>query len=146
MKVGSRCGWKRRAIHAPVDHPRTSRNKGFSRLPGGLTEGCILLYRRGALTVSSQTTVEIFGRRFELRATETSERVEELARYVDRRMRELADVSPHVDTSKLAVLTALNIADELFKEQETEPGTRAEQIRQRVEGLIARLDEVLTPS
>jgi cell division protein ZapA len=96
--------------------------------------------------VSSQTTVEIFGRRFELRATDTSERVEELARYVDRRMRELAEVSPHVDTSKLAVLTALIIADELFKEQETEPGTRAEQIRQRVEGLITRLDEVLTPS
>lgn len=102
--------------------------------------------RKGAPTVSSQTTVEIFGRRFELRATEGSERVEELARFVDRRMRELAEVSPHVDTSKLAVLTALNIADELFKEQETEPGTRSEQVRQRVEGLIRKLDEVLTPS
>ena len=102
--------------------------------------------RRGAPTVNSQTTVEIFGRRFELRASEGSERVEELARFVDRRMRELAEVSPHVDTSKLAVLTALNIADELFKEHETEPGTRAEKVRQRVEGLIKRLDEVLEPS
>ncbi len=101
---------------------------------------------RSAPTVSSQTTVEIFGRRFELRATEGSERVQELARFVDRRMRELAEVSPHVDTSKLAVLTALNIADELFKEHETEPGVRAEQFRQRVEGLIRRLDDVLTPS
>ena len=96
--------------------------------------------------MSSQTTVEIFGRRFELRASEGSERVEELARFVDRRMRELAEVSPHVDTSKLAVLTALNIADELFKEQETEPGTRADKVRQRVEGLIKRLDDVLEPS
>ena len=96
--------------------------------------------------MSSQTTVEIFGRRFELRASEGSERVEELARFVDRRMRELAEVSPHVDTSKLAVLTALNIADELFKEHETEPGTRAEKVRQRVEGLIKRLDDVLKPS
>ena len=96
--------------------------------------------------MSSQTTVEIFGRRFELRASEGSERVEELARFVDRRMRELAEVSPHVDTSKLAVLTALNIADELFKEQETEPGTRAEKVRQRVEGLIKKLNEVLEPS
>jgi cell division protein ZapA len=108
-----------------------------------LTRGCILGFRRGTPTVSSHTTVEIFGRRFELRATDASERVEELARYVDRRMRELAEVSPHVDTSKLAVLTALNIADELFKEQETEPGTRSEELRQRVEGLIERLDEVL---
>jgi len=96
--------------------------------------------------VSSQTTVEIFGRRFELRATETSERVEELARFVDRRMRELAEVSPHVDTAKLAVLTALNIADELFREHETDPGTRSERVRERVEGLIVKLNEVLTPS
>ncbi|MFI5142905.1 MAG: cell division protein ZapA [Thermoanaerobaculales bacterium] len=96
--------------------------------------------------MSSQTTVEIFGRRFELRATETSERIEELARFVDRRMRELAEVSPHVDTAKLAVLTALNIADELFREHETDPGTRSERVRERVEGLIVKLDEVLTPS
>ena len=94
----------------------------------------------------SRTTVEIFGRRFELRATETSERLEELARYVDRRMHELADVSPHVDTAKLAVLTALNITDELFREQSSEPGAQTERLRQRVEGLIARLDEVLKPS
>ena len=77
--------------------------------------------------MDSRRTVEIFGRRFELRATEPSERVWELARFVDQRMRQLADVSPHVDTAKLAVLTALNIADELFRELETEPGTRTEQ-------------------
>ncbi len=94
----------------------------------------------------TRTTVEIFGRRFELRATEPSEHLQQLASYVDRRMRELAEVSPHVDTAKLAVLTALNIADELFREQTTEPGTRTERIRQRVEGLITRLDEVLEPS
>lgn len=98
------------------------------------------------MTASNRTTVEIFGRRFELRATEPSEHLEELARYVDRRMRELAEVSPHVDTAKLAVLTALNITDELFREQTSEPGTQTERLRQRVEGLVARLDEVLKPS
>ena len=94
----------------------------------------------------NRVAVEIFGRRFELRATETSERVEELARFVDQRMRQLADVSPHVDTAKLAVLVALNIADELFRELEKEPGTRSEQVRQRVDGLVAKLDEALAPS
>lgn len=94
----------------------------------------------------NRTTVEIFGRRFELRAAEPSEHLQELAGYVDRRMREIAEVSPHVDTAKLAVLTALNIADELFREHTTEPGARTERIKQRVEGLIARLDEVLEPS
>jgi cell division protein ZapA len=98
------------------------------------------------MTASNRTTVEIFGRRFELRATEPSEHLEELARYVDKRMRELAEVSPHVDTAKLAVLTALNITDELFREQTSEPGTQTEWLRHRVDGLIARLDEVLKPS
>lgn len=93
----------------------------------------------------SRTTVEIFGRRFELRAAESSEHLQRLASYVDKRMHELAEVSPHVDTAKLAVLTALNIADELFREQTTEPGTRTERVRHRVEGLIARLGEVLDP-
>ncbi len=94
----------------------------------------------------NRTAVEIFGRRYELRASESSEHLQELASFVDRRMRELAEVSPHVDTAKLAVLTALNIADELFREQTTEPGTRTERIRHKVEGLIARLDDVLEPS
>jgi len=94
---------------------------------------------------SARTTVEIFGRRFELRGSEGSEHLEELARYVDRRMRELAKVSPQVDTAKLAVLAALNIADELFREQRTEPGARNERFKKRVEGLVKRLDEVLEP-
>ena len=95
--------------------------------------------------MTTRTSVEIFGRRYELRTTEPGEHVEELARYVDRRMRELADVSPHVDTARLAVLVALNIADELFREQTTEPGERTERIRQRVDGLIQKLDAVLDP-
>ena len=93
--------------------------------------------------MGNRTTVDIFGRRFELRASDSDERLQELARYVDGRMRELAEVSPHVDTARLAVLTALNIADELFRERETEPGTRNQKMRQRVEGLIARLEDVL---
>ena len=100
---------------------------------------------RGAPTAGSHTTVEIFGRRFELRAADSSKRVEELAKFVDERMRQAAELSPHVDTAKLAVLVALNIADELFKEQETEPGTRGEMIRERVGGLVAKLDEALKP-
>ena len=48
--------------------------------------------------------------------------------------------------SALAVLVALNIADELFRELEKEPGTRSEQVRQRVDGLVARLDEFLALS
>jgi cell division protein ZapA len=98
------------------------------------------------MSPSARTSVEIFGRRFELRATEGGEHLEELARYVDRRMRELAEVSPQVDTAKLAVLVALNIADELFRERNTEPESREQKFTQRVEGLVAQIDEALKPS
>jgi cell division protein ZapA len=98
------------------------------------------------MSAEGRTTVEIYGRRFELRAAEPGEHLEELARFVDRRMRELAEVSPHVDTARLAVLAALNIADELYREQGAEPGKRTERFTKRVEGLIARLDDVLEPS
>jgi cell division protein ZapA len=108
--------------------------------------GSVYSLLRRVTAVESRTTVEIFGRRYELRATGSGERVTELAKFVDQRMRQLAEVSPHVDTAKLAVLTALNIADELFGELETEPGMRTERVRQRLSGLVARLDEVLTTS
>jgi cell division protein ZapA (FtsZ GTPase activity inhibitor) len=58
-------------------------------------------------------------------------------------MRELAQYLPQVDTGKLAVLAALNIAEELFREQKTDPGTRTEKLRERVEGLIAKVDAAL---
>ena len=97
------------------------------------------------MATGTHTAVEIFGRQFELRSSHPGEQLEELARFVDRRMRELAEVSPHVDTAKLAVLTALNIADELFREQETEPGTRTEKVRKQLETLVARVDSALQP-
>ena len=71
-----------------------------------------------------RATVEIFGQRLGLRADGDEARVQEIARFVDLRMREVADRSSSVDTVKIAVLTALNIADELFQERETDQATR----------------------
>ena len=62
-----------------------------------------------------RATVEIFGTRLGLRSDGDASRLEELARFVDSRMREVADRSSSVDTVKIAVLTALNIAYELFQ-------------------------------
>lgn len=90
--------------------------------------------------------VEIFGRRYRLRSSQPGEDLGRIAAYVDRRMRELAQYLPQQDSVKLAVLAALNIAEELFREQQTDPGTRTERIRERVEGLIAKVDAALGAS
>ena len=60
-------------------------------------------------------SVEIHGQRYPIRSTLDQEYVARLASYVDEKMRAAADSTPAGDTLRLAVLTALNIADELFR-------------------------------
>jgi cell division protein ZapA len=90
-----------------------------------------------------RATVEIFGQRLGLRADGDSARLEELARFVDSRMREVADRSSSVDTVKIAVLTALNIADELFHERETDQDVRQERLEEQAERLVSKLEEAM---
>jgi cell division protein ZapA len=59
--------------------------------------------------------VEIHGHRYPVRSGLDPAYVAELAAYVDEKMRLAAKESPAGDTLKLAVLAALNIADEFFR-------------------------------
>ncbi len=90
-----------------------------------------------------RATVEIFGQRLGLRADGDEARVQEIARFVDFRMREVADRSSSVDTVKIAVLTALNIADELFQERESDQDARHKRLEEQAERLVIRLEEAM---
>ncbi len=90
-----------------------------------------------------RATVEIFGTRLGLRSDGDAARLEELARFVDSRMREVADRSSSVDTVKIAVLTALNIADELFQERETDQDARQERLEEQAERLVTKIEEAM---
>ena len=92
-----------------------------------------------------RATVEIFGQRLGLRADGDAERLQEIARFVDSRMREVADRSSSVDTVKIAVLTALNIADELFQERETDQDVRQKRLEKQAERLVTKLDQAMRP-
>ena len=59
--------------------------------------------------------VEIHGQRYPIRSALEPTYVTELAAYVDEKMRLAAKECPAGDTLKIAVLTALNIADEYFR-------------------------------
>ncbi len=59
--------------------------------------------------------VDIHGQRYPIRSGLDPEYVAELAAYVDDKMRLAARESQAGDTLKLAVLAALNIADEFFR-------------------------------
>src|SRR5262245_28208911 len=56
--------------------------------------------------------VEIYGQSYNLRGEGATNYLQELASYVDRRMREVAEATATVDSLKVAILAALNIADE----------------------------------
>jgi len=61
------------------------------------------------------TQVDIFGQSYTLRSEDDSAYIHDLAAYVDNRMRQIADSSSTVDSLKVAILTALNVADELHQ-------------------------------
>jgi cell division protein ZapA len=65
--------------------------------------------------VTSVITVEIAGQRYPIRSSLDERYVAELAAYVDAKMHAAAEQAPASDLLGLAVLVALNIADEYFR-------------------------------
>lgn len=59
--------------------------------------------------------VEIYGQQYQIKAGADPEYIQNVARYVDLKMREIASSLPTVDSLKIAVLAALNITDEFFQ-------------------------------
>ncbi len=59
--------------------------------------------------------VEIFGQQYPVRSGLDQVYVLKLARYLDRKMQAAAEQVPGGDSMRIAVLAALNIADEHFK-------------------------------
>ncbi len=71
---------------------------------------------------SVKITVEIFGEKHVVRGEGTAPYIQGLAHEVDKKMRLIAQRLPRLGVHQIAVLTALNFADELAKlreEQET---------------------------
>lgn len=87
--------------------------------------------------------VEIHGQRYPIRSSLEQDYVTRLAAYVDDRMR-AADTTATGDTLRLAVLAALNIADELFRSRD-EGRTRTGQLAARAGEIERLLDRVLAP-
>jgi cell division protein ZapA len=59
--------------------------------------------------------VEIFGQTYTVRAGADPGYIESVAAHVDQQMRDMSRTSGAVDSVRIAVLAAMNIADELFR-------------------------------
>ncbi len=91
---------------------------------------------------TTSTDVEIFGSSYHVRGDKDPERLRELAGHVDAKMREIAQQVSTVDTAKIAILAALNIADELLQCRKQQEGERVE-IQDKVTRLAERLEGAL---
>ena len=89
--------------------------------------------------------IEIYDQVYNVSADQNEEYLTELASYVDGKMRSIAETTKMVDSLKVAVLAALNIADEMFtlrqKQQEIEGP-----LRKRVEKCVAMVEKALEQS
>jgi len=89
----------------------------------------------------NRVVVSIFGKEYSLVADVDPEYIKKAAQYLDSKMREVSTSFPNITEARVAVLAALNIADELFKlrnDQEDFTG-----VEQQIGELTRRLSEVL---
>src|SRR5438105_10638122 len=85
--------------------------------------------------------VEIFDQAYNLRGSD-ADYILKLAEYVDSKMRAVAEQTHTVDSSRLAVLAALNIADEFHILRRKADGGTSDSSK-RTRQLLSALDEVL---
>ena len=75
--------------------------------------------------------VQILGQRYPIRTALDPRYVQDLANYVDEKMRAAADAAPAGDSLRLAVVVALNLADEAMRarladdDEDADDGQRA---------------------
>jgi cell division protein ZapA len=93
--------------------------------------------------MSSVITVEIGGQRYPIRSGLDERYVTELAAYVDQKMRAAAHSAPESDILGLAVLVALNIADEYFRARDQQTTAQGD-LTERAMRLERIVDEVLS--
>jgi len=82
--------------------------------------------------------VEIFGHRYTLKSEFPEEHVKRVAEYVDGKMSEVAQGTKSVDSLHIAVLTALNIAQDYLRER-----GNTEELLQQIEEKTDRLEEFI---
>ena len=88
---------------------------------------------------SRVVTVEIMGQRYPIRSALDIEYITHLADYVDQKIQSATEHSTGADTVRIAVLAALNIADEYFRVRDNNTGgddrlqRRTDEIEQMVD-------------
>ena len=90
--------------------------------------------------MSSKVRVSIFGNTYTIQGDASPEYIDSLSRYLNAKMEEVADAIPSANSMQLAILAALNIADEYFQLKDIQKNTSTD-IEKRANALISMLEE-----
>ena len=86
--------------------------------------------------------VEVYGQRFSLQGEADEKYFHELAKFVDGQMRMLAQKMTTGTPTKLAILAAINIADQLFHQKGRRKGGE-EDIERKAQEILDRIERQL---
>ncbi len=90
----------------------------------------------------NKVKVTILGQVYTIEGDASSDYIAKVADYVNGKMEDVAKSIPHATPVQIAILAALNIADELFQMKESEY-MATDEIREKTNMLISMLDEGL---
>lgn len=96
-----------------------------------------------AMEDKTATTVEILGREYRIRGNADGEYIQQVARFVDERLREVTRGAAGQSADRVAVLAAMNIADELFQLRRA-TAEEISTIERRTDGLLSLIEEKLS--
>ena len=88
--------------------------------------------------------VEIYDQPYHIKGELDEKYVARLAQFVDNKMRDIAEATRTVDTQRVAVLAALNIADELHSLRERQQEIEGP-LRERAERCLLLVEQALKP-
>jgi cell division protein ZapA len=83
--------------------------------------------------------IKVFGQTYTVKTEAEEDYIQEVAKYVNEKMDEVLKKTKSVSTLNVAILTALNIADDLLKEREKRIALLQE-IEARSKDLVEKID------
>jgi cell division protein ZapA len=90
---------------------------------------------------SNQVSISIFGQEYSVKAPADPEYILKIAEYLDGKMREVqSGFSTTQSSTRIAILAAMNITDELFNAKQSGDLENTE-VEQKISSLIELIDE-----
>lgn len=87
----------------------------------------------------NKITVKIFGSEYTIKGEAETEYIRKIAAYVDEKMHSIAKKFSIISSTKIAILAAINIADELFNPQIKD--TQKQEINNTLKRIISKIEK-----